>query len=274
MRYPNVDSSAGKCIAAIKSMGYKTSACPFCGALTPSDSPTAFCVSCESYVDFGHVEQPEGLATKLPRLYKDAVAGNAEKLDALAAEKSKLDLPPQSMYGIGMLYHHAASERYHGRDYARKGFMEENSGNVYASLALTSRSKEFMYKALYAIDSKGGAASSDEAYTRFIINIRLGRMDHAMRALGMIPAARPRMVSYSWVVYSVSSRSKGAMDYIRPMEEAGEPNVFYYLARHMAQRKRFGDAVAVLRELTSKWSMPLAVHLLSGLKGFIQETSM
>ena len=247
-------------------MGLTTAQCPFCGAGTARNSGNAFCVSCESHIDFGKPDELVDISRNMPTFYMDALLGKTEKLDGFAGEKKQQPLPPGVLYGIGVLYSHASSYAYHDRNYARRGFMEENSANVYASLTLASKSKEFLYKALDAVGRQGGSTHvEDAAYLKFITNVRLGRMTYAKRALGEIPASDAVLQQYSYMVYSVNTRSKDPMNYIDSVIRSREPNALYYLARHLAQRRRFSDAVAVLQELISAWKSPMSEYLLRDL---------
>ena len=270
-----MDSFVTEHTGLLKGMGLTTAQCPFCGAGTARNSGKAFCISCESHIDFGKPDDLAGISRKMPAFYRDALLGKTEKLDGFAGEKRQQPLPPGVLYGIGVLYSHASSYAYHDRDYARMGFMEENSANVYASLSLTSKSKEFLYKALDSVERPGGSAGvEDAAYLKFIANVRLGRMTYAKRALGEIPAPDAALQQYSHMVYSVSTRSKDPMEYIDSMIRSGEPNALYYLARHLAQRRMFSDAVAVLQELISAWKSPMSEYLLRDLLEFMAKTSM
>ncbi len=243
--------------------------CLLCGAYTPSQK-NSFCISCEAQSNLDDADDYAVFSKDMGQLYMDSVVGKTEKLDAFARAKRQQALPAGILYGIGVLYSNASSYMYYDRDYTRKGFMEENSSNIYSALSLTSRFKEFMYKALDSLSSDSRHLESNE-YLKFMVNIRLGRMTYARRSLALIPAADSNAHDYAQMVYHITIRSKDSMAYINKMLDKGVVNASYYLARHLAQTKRFDEAATVLQEFTLKWKSPMASHMLNNLLYFTEK---
>ena len=260
-------------LQSLRGLSATARACRFCGADTVSGAGASFCVSCELQQGSGAGSGTEDASAGMNAIYRDAVLGKTAGLDSFAREKRQQELQPEILYGIGVLYSHASSHTYRDRNYSRSGFMEENSGNVYASLDLASRSKEFLFKALYSAEH-GEGSEGDRLYMRFIANVRLGRLTYAGRILEALPASAIDARRYAGMVYSVETRSGDSRKRILEAMRSGEPNAYYYLARRLAQLKRFNDAIYILKQLTGALNMPMAGYLLGDLRGFVEKTGM
>lgn len=260
-------SSTKKYLDLLRSAGYHTSTCHFCGAQTASVSDEVFCTCCESRVNLGIASPYPDISASLSKLSGDALNGNTKGLDAFLESRKQGELPPQIMYGIGNLYMHASSYRYSMRNYSGQGFMEDNSVGIYESLALTSKSRESFFKALDALD-KDATGGSGALYLRFMINMRLKRFFYAGKILENVdPIDENNAIwRYSKMIYAVITRSKNADAQVASALNTGEPNTFYYLSVHLMHKKRFEDAEALLSELFYKTGMPSAKYLLGNIK--------
>ncbi len=246
--------------------GAKAFKCNVCGAETKSKSlKEAFCNLCESYNKFESNAYPD-LSGELFKLNNDALIGKTDLLAEFANRIQKQAMQPKTLYAIGNLYYLASSYEYSNLDYSAKGFMEENSSNMYSSLALTSKSKEFFFKALGVLNQLEGdeGPELEGLYLKFLINMRLKRLSYAKKDLGSMDKldTGSSVTAYSNMAYCVSTNAQHALNYIDPFLNAGEPNAFYYLARHLAQKKSYDSAESLLKALTSSFRMPMAQYLL------------
>jgi len=267
-----VDSSTKGYIYALSKAEYKTMQCPFCGGQTAYKGKESFCTICESYL--GPKTDGPSHSGSLTSVNADVLNGATDKLDGFLKANPKLLSEPGMLYGVGTLYAIASSYKYHDLYYAREGFMEQNSSNVYASLSMVSRSKEFFYRTLDSLEKLQGV-DPVSLYLEFITNMRLNRILDARAALNKMALMNKEsaVLLYANMVYAVGTRSKSAMDHIETLAGNGEPNSFYYFARHQAQARKLEDAEAMLSVITEKFKMPMAAYMLQDLRTLASKTS-
>ncbi len=193
-----------------------------------------------------------------------------EKIDdALLSlqEVSKNNLQdPTSAYICGILYEFISNYRYHGTNYSRLGFMEENSANIYSSLDMISKSKEHLFKALKLI-TKLNQKDDNMLYLEFMANIKLRRVSYAINLLKKTTEAKISTPSYSYMymVHSALLKIGDAETRSASMISTGELNAFYYLSISLAGKKNIDGAISILTELTNFSRMPMAFYLLKKL---------
>ena len=113
------------------------SKCGFCGSpalLTVKED--GICNFCEAYLSS---DMPRNNVPALSDIQKLIDLGKIEdakaKTDALVSGSAA----PALLYGAANIYSFLSNFKYCDLDYARKGFMEENSANVYYSLDMISK---------------------------------------------------------------------------------------------------------------------------------------
>lgn len=266
-----------QCMALIESAknGYGTN-CPYCGALSLGVLPNeAVCNFCETYFKRVLGDSATVSEKKMAALNADAIKGETKSLDAYADELKKQAPSPLTLYGLGNLYWVASSSKYTELNYALEGFMEQNSENIRTSLDTTSKSKEYLYKTLDAIQHIEHAEDVTLlVYTSVLCNIRLGRLFHAHASLGELNKIQTGGLarSYANMAYAVSSKSRDALQFIRPLMNTGEPSAVYYFARTLAQKKEFDEASLILEALTNTVNMPMCSYLLRSIKELRMKT--
>ncbi len=260
----------------IKNGGYRHG-CPYCGAVTIGALPNeTICNVCEAYLS--GQPAPDSAPPALSALNAKALQGDAAGLDAFALDLQKQgSVQTLSLYGPGVLYAMASGFAYRDLDYARPGFMEENAANVAVSMKLISKSKECFYKTLGTINATNDASGDAQLmYFAFMSNIFLNRPLRARSCLDNLNSTKKGGLAqgYCNMVYAVVARTGEVMQHTRPLLNTGEPNAFYYLARYLAQNKQFGEAVAVLTDLTNSLTMPMAAYLLKDLQSLLEKTRL
>lgn len=253
-------------------------ACPYCGALTVGALPNEIvCNFCEAYFTKTQAIALKSAAKKMAALNRDAITGETKAIDAFAEEVKKQPPNPLALYGLGNLYWAASSSKYLNHDYNLAGFMEQNSDNTYASLAFISRAKEHFYKALDVIQHIDHTEDTTQlVYTTIICNLKLGRMLQAHTGLEVINKINVGGLarSYANMAYVVNARDPGAITSIKPLLNAGSPNAIYYLARVLAQKKQFDDALLILGALSKSVNMPMCSYLLRSIKGLKEKAAL
>ncbi len=248
--------------------------CASCASPVFIGSPAeGFCQFCESYVP--HTKEGAG-TSKFAEIHSMLDAHKTEEarnsLDAITAHSSD----PTLLFAAAHFYRIISDYRYYDLDYSRKGFMEENSSNIYASLEMTSKSKEMFYKSLkLASDLMKDSPSEQLLYMNFISYIRLRRVTDAGRVLfSMKPSRNDRILPYAHMLYWVEAEKPGARKEAIAMVEKGNVNAIYHLARCYAREKKLAEAKGILERLTMKVRMPDAVFLLHRIDRLLEETRL
>ncbi len=248
-----------------------------CGSCASSvfigNQAEGFCQLCESYVP--HTEKSAETAK---------LAGIDALLDARELDKARLALDaavsgssdPSLLFGAAHLYRLISDYRYYDLDYSRPGFMEENSSNIYASLDMTSKSKEMFYKSLRLAGEMAKTSPSEKlSYMNFISYMRLKRTFEAGKALSsMKPSRNDRLLPYARMLYGIETERKDVRKEAIAMIGRGNVNAIYHLARCYVKEKRLTEAKRILEKLTLKVRMPDAVFLLHRIDRLLEETRL
>lgn len=249
--------------------------CQYCGSFVAlGGRKEGFCQFCEGYVhsrthksgDLSKLSQIQDLLDS--NKTADARAG----LDALTSQSSD----PILLFGAAHIYGYLSSYKYHDLDYNRKGFMEENSANVYSSLDLTSKSKEMFYKSIRLInDQTKDATGSEPLYLNFVSYIKLKRLFDAGRSLVLLKSHGHDVArEYAEMVYAVESGRKEGKESAIGLIGRGNINAIYYLARCYVKEKKLKEAKSILEKMTGKVRMPDAVFLLHKIDRLLEETKL
>lgn len=253
-----------------------TSICDYCGSpLFLGKAKSALCGLCEGYhshKESGAINPNIGKLSQIQLLIDQSKVEEAKNsLDALILASNDLNL----LFGAANIYKTLSDIKYYDRNYNRKGFMEENSTNVYQSLDLTSKSKEMFYKAIRMVADQTKNSPDDKLlYLSFISYMKLKRTIDAERILSSMKAKKSSEKEYANMVYLVETgKEEGHQESIRLMEK-GNTNAVYYLARYYVGKKRLKEAKEILDKLTAEVRMPDAVFLLRKINRQIEETRL
>ncbi len=268
----------GRYLRSFENAKFSEVVCKHCWTHAKSASAVdAVCNFCEQHVSASAyaLHNPEAEAIFL-KLQSAAARGlRADDLGALdALLKGCSD--PQVLYISGIFYSILSDSLYLCRNYALPGFMEENSGNIKASLGYSARSKELFYGAiaLSGTEPASGAEAESLLFMEFLCWIKLGRLADASRVLETLHklAKDEKALDYSDMVFSVESGAKDADARLAKLLSGNEANAFYYLAKRLAKGKRFGEALSVLARLGRKVNVQMAPQLASSIRA-AQEAS-
>lgn len=246
--------------------------CRSCGSSsdTVDEQDETFCNFCEGYVD------QDGITAlhSTPLLEKSVLAmGIAARnghwlqgmpyADALAATKD-----PFLLYGAAHFYRFFSDFTYYDVNYNQGGFMYSNAEkrsdelqkNKYNAMALISKSKECLFKALKQISLI--SPNANLLYLKFMCNIRLKRYSQASIALSGLGTFKDSgsLFKYATMVISNETAKSGSKTAFLPDLNtiSGSSNFFYYASKHLAKSGNLEDSIKILTLLTNKIYMPLA----------------
>ena len=252
--------------------------CPYCGAMFPlGKNGSGFCSFCEGFYDESVEAGREDDLAQMAGLHGFIKKSALSELENALASLQPKTLDPFTLFAKGSFYRYLSNYRYYDLDYNRQGFMEENSSNIYESLDLTAKYKEFFYKAIKVSKEKYSASPNEILqYMQFITNLKLKRRFQAGLALReMKTSAKNReLLDYSEMAYLAESADGNALEMIGRLSEAGNLNSLYYLGEYLVLKKLFKDAEHVLQALIDKVEMHEAAYLLHRVRTFIDETSL
>jgi hypothetical protein len=243
--------------------------CRSCGSSTYAISAEheTFCNFCEGYVDLEgmdsvHAEAEKNLMGMSAAVHSGQWLSGVPYADALAATND-----PFFLYGAAHFYKFFSDFTYHDMNYEMPGFMYSNAEkrsdeplrNKYNAMALISKSKGHLFKALKVISSMPPEARL--TYLKFMCNVRLKRHSRAAVVLEDLKAFdNDALYKYANMVLSAESvTGKSALMAPDIRSAAGSANFFYYVARYFAKKGRLADSTTVLDKLTQKVYMPMAV---------------
>ena len=249
------------------------SKCGFCGSpALLAAKEDGICNFCEAYI-----------SNETPTKYKPALSEIQRLIDLGKIEdaKAKTDamvsgnMDPALLYGAACIYSFISDFKYYDLDYARKGFMEENSANIYYSLDMTAKSKEMYYKAISAINNAEGAKNSAQwLYLLSISNLSLRRYAEAFNYIIAMKEEPSPAREYLRMVYSVQTKKKDAYQMATSLVSKGNLNAAYYLAKYYANNGKLKEARSILGKLNPKVRMPAAVFLLGKIDRLTKETEL
>ena len=247
--------------------------CRCCGNKVFALSPVqeSICNFCEAYVsmqDRDIVHGNRDVETTLAMMQNSMATGNwidgIAPANALAATKD-----PYFLYGASSFYRFFSDFTYYGVDYTLGGFMysnaekrsDEATKNKYNAVALSSKSKEFLFKALKIINDMQNTEDT-LVFIKFMANLKLNRQVHIEKTLAEMNsrAGMEMMKSYANMIDAVRANSKLAEKYIENGFSYGISNSLYYLAMHIAKNKDIGSAIGILESLATKSNMPSALY--------------
>ncbi len=265
--------SARDCLKIIDSSMFEFQfTCRSCGMMPYIISPEqreTFCNFCEGYVDLDGMDAVHGSADAEKNLQSMSAAAQNGKwvqgvpyADAIAATKD-----PFFLYGASHFYRFFSDITYYDVNYSLGGFMYSNADkrsdeltrNKYNAMALTSKSKEYLFKALKIISSTPSDARL--TYLKFMCNIRLKRQAHASSALLELATLKDNIALYRYASMVLNSEHHDTIKKSQsPDAESalGSANIIYYTARHLARQGNLDGATKILSQLTKRIYMPIA----------------
>ena len=177
----------GRYLRSFENAKFSEVVCKHCWTHAKSASAVdAVCNFCEQHVSASAyaLHNPEAEAIFL-KLQSAAARGlRADDLGALDALSRDAQIRRSSLHLCKILLD-SLDSLYLCRNYALPGFMEENSGNIKASLGYSARSKELFYGAiaLSGTEPASGAEAESLLFMEFLCWIKLGRLADASRVL-------------------------------------------------------------------------------------------
>ena len=254
--------------------------CQCCGArpYVLTNSAETICTFCEAYVNEGSgnaakdsAEMWKELSGMQACIYVGKWAEGTEHADAIAASDK-----PHLLFGAAAFYNAFSDYVYHDVDYTIGGFMYQNSlkrsdqaqKNSNNAMALISKSKGLLFRALKHISDTTTNLDSQLMFTAFMSNIKLGRMPQASKMLTLInnSQCQPAIRSYANMVYTVMLGQKHVEKYTDACFEMGIANSVYYLARMLAYERQLDSAIRVAERFNSAIGMPSALYFSNWLK--------
>ncbi|MHB1829767.1 MAG: hypothetical protein ACYCO0_00020 [Candidatus Micrarchaeaceae archaeon] len=253
--------------------------CRCCGAKVHVISAVteSICNFCEAHVSFQDKDIVHGnsaIEKNLAEMQECAAqarwADGTQYADALAATKD-----PYFLFGASSFYKSFSDYTYYGVDYTLEGFMYSNAQrrsdelqkNKYNAVALISKSKEYLFRALKVISSNP-QPDDPTSFLSFMANMKLKRIVNAQKALAGINSSQGNelMRSYANMAFGTETKSKDAEKFIELSLSYGISNSIYYLAMHVAMKKRLDEAISLLDILIAKTGMPMAISFSYRLK--------
>ncbi len=246
--------------------------CRSCGAssLTTSGQHSTFCNFCEGYVNIDGTNAIHGSSDVEKRLLgMNAAAKSGQWLqgvpyaDALAATKD-----PYFLYGASHFYKYFSDFVYHDVNYNLGGFMYSNAEkrsdellkNKYNAMALISKSKEHLFKALKVISTI--PPEPKLIYLKLMCNVRLNRYSTAASIVEDLRGfdGTEDLLKYSGLVISTEAMKSGSKPASIPNigSASGSANFFYYLAKYFAKSGDLESASALLDKIAENTFMPMA----------------
>jgi hypothetical protein len=243
--------------------------CPHCGSDTKFiGGKDAFCNFCERYISAPDANFQKASGMELPFLEvhslikQDKWYDAAKKVDMLL----KNNPDPLFLYNSALFYLCFSNKKYRERDYGLHGFMEQNAKNIRESLDLTSKWKEYFFKAIRRINveiKSSPPVDQDLLFVKFMSEIKLGRLADSRKTLKMLHGSGAQSLRdhYAFMVYLVETDDKGAEVSLNGMLSRGEVNSFYYLVKYLAKHGKTDDAVKILKFVNSKANALMAQEL-------------
>ncbi len=247
--------------------------CTACGSEIAYGGKTVnFCHFCEAEAPQVHSPRTETpLADIQSLLDKGMLAEAAKETDAAVSNSTD----PLLLFASAQIYRFISGVQYYDLNYSRKGFMEENSSNIYASLDSTAKYKELFYKSLAYSEGHDGNSIHDPdlAYLAFISYVRLKNLQKAGERLhSIVRSRRSHLYRYAHMVYSIESKLPEGEREAEALILEGNVNASFYLAKAMTNRKDLTSAYTVLKLLVSNVRMPDAVFMMNKVSRLIEET--
>jgi hypothetical protein len=255
--------------------------CPHCGSDTKFiGGKDAFCNFCERYISAQDANFQKESGLELPfievhsLIKQDKWYDAAKKVEMLLKQNSD----PLFLYNSALFYLCFSTRKYYERDYSLHGFMEQNAKNIGESLNLTSKWKEYFFKAIRHINNEiknNSPVDQDLLFVKFISEIKLGRFADSRKTLKMLHGVGSQALrdNYALMVYSVETDEKGAEASLDRMLSRGEVNAFYYLAEHLAKHRKIDDAGEILKFVSSRANTFMVQELLHRIES-AREASM
>ena len=245
--------------------------CGFPVLSLPGEHPL-FCSFCEAYVLKTDNDIVNGSAeiSKNLKIIRDSVSSGKMQDGAAAADALAAIKDPHLLFGASEFYRLFSDTTYYGVDYTLGGFMypnaekrsDETPKNKYNAVALMSKSKEFLFKALKLMQSDE-KPSNALAFIAFMSNIKLKRYVQAEKLLDgpIANSGDAAIISYATMAFKTHTDPQKSASAIQKCISYGIPNAFYYLSIHLAKRKRLSDSLGILSVFVDKTGMPAAINL-------------
>ena len=248
--------------------------CRCCGnnVYTLSSTQESICNFCEAYAsvkDKDVVHSSVEVENNLMAMQSSAINGSwiegTAHADALAATKD-----PYFLYGAASFYKFFSDYTYYGVDYTLGGFMYSNAEkrsdeaqkNKYNAVALISKSKGFLFRALKVINDTPNP-NYTLLFIKFMSEFKLGRIAHAQKTLAAINASSEieQIKSYANMVMNTGNPKRMiAEKYIKDGLFHGVLNSLYYLSIYAAAHRDVDNSIKMLDLLAKKANMPAAVY--------------
>ena len=191
---------------------------------------------------------------------------------------------PVRLFGAASIYSILSDYTYNSVNYNLEGFMYQNADNrndeydknKYNAMHLLSKSKEYLFDALYVINSQGKNVDQRALFLQFMANMKLNRFVQAYKLLNGLGNSKQEnlMLQYAYMAYNVETNAEGAEQTIERLVQRGELNALYYLARHLLNNGSPAAASMILHALLGRTEMPFAARLLTKTQDVLEKTKL
>ena len=140
---------------------------------------------------------------------------------------------------------------------------DEPRNNKYNAVALISKSKEFLFRALKLMDTPMYGDDSS-MMIKLIANLRLKRLVHAEAILKDIDKGSKNAMIRDYAHLAFDYNERYSEKRVHSLMALGVINSFYYMAMRESARGNIGDGIRMMDALASKSNMQMALY--SGIK--------
>ena len=210
------------------------------------------------------------------KIHSSISEGSVDAAKALSSTLFTKLSDPEKLFCGGALYLFFSDNAYSNKDYALTGFMEKNSANVYESLDLISKSKEFFYKTAWLINSTHPEERDERSeFIAFLSYIYLKQHKRAKQHLDVLNTVSKTVLQrYADMIYSVELGTKDSAAKIETLLRENEINSFFYLGKYLVKQRKLTEAEALLSAITSICKHPQAEELLNKIRNTEQALSL
>ena len=253
MKFPNINVKSYLHLAE-KAAAQERLECCYCGAENFSDKDLWICYNCElanygvtraiwmnNKILVGQVAQVNKL------IGEDNFAGAAtgyEEILGMLAE-------PEFLYSCALVHKRNSNHEISLIRYDRMGFMEENAAHKENAINESNRAALLLNRASLLLDGRfrGGDRTPSSIFTFFMINIKLGNLKTARRAIDMLKLAdNLYLFKYAQMVFNAEllKPEEAANASVELLKAGPSVNALYYLGWALFKGRRYREAGEIL----------------------------
>ena len=253
MRFPGVNVKNYLYLIE-RAASQKRVACCYCGAENFSDRDLFICYNCElanSEAACTMRKSDQALAVRMAKIDAFLAKGDCAGAESEYENISNTYKDPESLYNSALLNIRCSNAERAAVRYDREGFMEENSVHMENASKRKSRAGLFLNRAALICEGvfKKGNWEKTLPFTFFMINIKLGNLKTARRALGMLrEAGDPYLIGYAQMVFAAEQLKpeETASASVDVMKINPSPSALYYLAWAFFKGRKYRESTELL----------------------------